>query len=380
MYNDFINFVRETFNTNDFIPLHEPRFIGNEKKYLANTIDTTFVSSVGSYVDDFENMIAGFSGVSYAIATVNGTAALHVGLKLAGVVSEDEVITQSLTFVASCNAIQYCNAEPVFLDVDRKTLGLSAMSLKNFLSDYCEVRNDGFCWNKTTNRIVRACVPMHTFGFPVELDEISLICNEYNIALIEDAAEALGSLYKQKHVGKYGKFSALSFNGNKVITCGGGGMLLTDDEELAIRAKHITTTAKIPHQWDFVHDEVGYNYRLPNVNAALGVAQFESLPEFLEKKRKLAKHYQAWGNEKGLEFVKEPDDTRANYWLNSIVMQNKKQRDEFLETTNSNKVMTRPVWTPMHKLKMNQYFQTDGLENTEWFAERLVNVPSSVIL
>lgn len=380
MFEDFVRLVRDLYGTEDFIPLHEPRFIGNEKQYLADTIDSTFVSSVGGFVDRFEKNIAQFTGAPYAVATTNGTSALHVALKIAGVKYGDEVITQSFTFVATCNAIRYCNAEPLFLDIDRKTLGLSSESLRMFLDEHCEVRNDGLCWNKTSNRPVRACVPMHTFGFPVQIDELKLLCEKYRIVLVEDAAESLGSMYKERHMGTFGKLAALSFNGNKIITTGGGGMVLTDDEELAIRARHITTTAKVSHKWNFIHDETAYNYRLPNLNAALGVAQLESLPEFIENKRALANKYQEWGKENGIQFINEQSDVRSNYWLNAIVMNDKAERNAILEYTNNNQVMTRPAWTPMHRLEMNKHCQTDALLNTEWFYERLVNVPSSVIL
>jgi len=380
MFDGFIEFVREIYGTNDFIPLHEPRLSGNEKKYLMDTIDSTFVSSVGKYVDDFELAVAKYTGANYAIATVNGTAALHVALIVAGVQSGDEVVTQSLTFVASCNAISYCDAEPVFVDVSKETLGLSPDSLASFLDEFCEVRNDGFCWNKKTNKIIRACVPMHTFGFPVELDEINQLCRKYNITLVEDAAESLGSTYKEQHTGTIGTLSAISFNGNKIITTGGGGMLLTNDEELAKKAKHITTTAKILHKWSFEHDEVGFNYRLPNLNAALGLAQMESLPSILEGKRIVAKKYQVWGDGNGIEFIKEPSLTKANYWLNTIITKNLTQRDAMLEHTNNNGVMTRPAWTPMHHLAMNSKCQQTDLTNTEWLYERVVNVPSSPVI
>jgi perosamine synthetase len=380
MFDSFVTFVRELYSTNDYIPLHAPRFIGNEKKYVLDTIDSTFVSSVGSYVDSFEKHICDFTTSKYAIATVNGTAALHIALKLAGVDSNDEVLTQSLTFVATCNAIRYCNAEPIFIDVDRNTLGLSPLSLEAFLDEFCEVRNDGFCWNKVSNRVVRACVPMHTFGFPVQLEEINEICDRYNIVLVEDAAESLGSFYKQKHTGTMGKLSAISFNGNKIITAGGGGVVLTDDEDIAAHVKHITTTSKIPHKWAFVHDETGYNYRMPNLNAALAVAQLESLPVFLKKKRELALHYQEWAANKDIQFVMEPSNTKSNYWLNTVITKNKEQQNTMLEYTNNNGVMTRPVWTPMHRLSINQNCYADNLKNTEWLSERIVNVPSSVIL
>jgi len=380
MYKDFVKFVRNMYETKDFIPLHEPRFFGNEKKYLMDTIDSAFVSSVGKYVDDFESAVAGYTGASFAIATVNGTAALHTALVLAGVKNNDEVITQSLTFVATCNAIRYCNAEPVFIDVSKETLGLSAESMSTFIEENCEIRDDGFCWNKQSNKVVRACVPMHTFGFPVELDAISLLCQRYNIILVEDAAESLGSKYKKQHTGTVGILSAVSFNGNKIITTGGGGMLLTNNKALAEKAKHITTTAKVKNRWCFEHDSTGFNYRLPNINAALGLAQIESLPKILNKKRAIAKKYQEWGDENGIQFVKEHEYTKANYWLNTIITENIAQRDELLEETNNNGVMTRPVWTPMHKLPMNSHCQKIELTNTDWLNDRLVNVPSSMII
>ncbi len=380
MFDDFVRFVRDLYATKDFIPLHSPQFSGNEKKYLNDAIDSTYVSSVGEFVDVFESKVAAYLGVNYAIATVNGTAALHVALKLAGVIEETEVITQSLTFIATCNAIRYCGGCPVLVDVDSTTLGLSPKSLKEFLNEYCELRNDGFCWNKSSNRRIVACLPMHTFGFLGRLDEIKKICSNYNICLVEDAAESLGSLYKGCHAGALGKLSALSFNGNKIITTGGGGMILTNDEELALRAKHLTTTAKIPHRWLFNHDALGYNYRLPNLNAAVGVAQMESLSNYLESKREIAKQYMEWGNKYDLKFVKEFANTRANYWLNVAITQNKKQRDQMLEITNNSNVMTRPVWNPMHKLPMNENCQKGDMTNTEWLSERIVNVPSSPIL
>jgi perosamine synthetase len=380
MFKDFVNFVKDIYKTNDFIPLHEPRFIGNEKKYVADAIDSTYVSSVGAYVDKFENSIVDTTGAKYAVATVNGTAALHIALKLAGVTSGDEVITQSLTFIATCNAIRYCNAEPVFVDVDLKTLGLSAESLQIFLDEYCEIRDDGYCWNKKTNNTIRACLPMHTFGFPVDLDKINDICCRYNILLVEDAAESLGSKYKQQHTGTIGKLAALSFNGNKILTAGGGGVVLTNDEELAVYAKHITTSAKVPHKWEFVHNETGYNYRMPNLNAALVVAQLELLPNFIENKRQLADRYQKWGMNNDLKFVCEPKNTKSNYWLNTVLTKNKDEQLAMLEYTNNNGVMTRPVWLPMHKLSINSDCFWTHLNNTEWLAERLVNVPSSVIL
>jgi len=377
MFNNFVRFVQEMYSTTELIPLHAPQFNGNEKKYLLEAIDSTFVSSVGEFVDKFEHKVAEYTGVKYAVATVNGTAALHMALQLSGVRKDTEVITQSLTFVATCNAIYYCNAKPIFIDVDKETLGLSPVSLKAFLEEYGELRNDGCCWNKKSNKKIAACLPMHTFGFPVRLQEIKKICDDYHIELVEDAAESLGSLYKNKHVGMFGKISAISFNGNKIITSGGGGMILTNSKELAIRAKHLTTTAKIAHRWNFEHDDIGYNYRLPNLNAALGVAQMEELPERLASKRIIAQHYQKWGDDYGLQFMREPYETRSNYWLNVALTQDQQQRDIMLEVTNKHDIMTRPTWSPMHKLRMNNGCQRDELINTLWIHERVVNVPSS---
>ncbi|BHH82675.1 LegC family aminotransferase [Desulforhopalus sp. 52FAK] len=379
MFKNFIQFVRELYRTNDFIPLHAPRFEGNEKRYLLEAIDSTFVSSVGEFVDEFEAKVAEYTGIKHAIATVNGTAALHVALKLAGVKENTEVITQSLTFVATCNAIRYCGGTPTFVDVDRFSLGLSPQSFSTFLAEQCEMRDDGYCWNIKSGRRITACLPMHSFGFPVDLEKIKSICEKYNIKLVEDAAESLGSFYKNQHTGSIGNLSILSFNGNKIITTGGGGMVLTNDEELARQAKHITTTAKLPHRWSFDHDAIGFNYRLPNLNAALGVAQMECLPSYISNKRYVAKQYQAWGEEYGVRFVKEPVDTKANYWLNAVITKDKQQKEAMLEVTNDNGIMSRPAWTPMHKLAMNQECQKGEMENTEWLFDRLVNVPSSVL-
>jgi perosamine synthetase len=378
MYKNFVRFVQDLYGTRDLIPLHAPQFLGNEKKYLIETIDSTFVSSVGEFVDRFEKSVADYTGAKHAIATVNGTAALHIALMLAGVGKDNEVITQSLTFVATCNAIRYCGAKPVFVDVDKATLGLSANSLEDFLQEHAEIRDDGCCWNMGSNKKITACLPMHTFGFPVDLDAIKHVCDKYKIALVEDAAESLGSLYKEKHTGIVSKTAAISFNGNKIITTGGGGMILTNNDELAKRAKHITTTAKILHKWNFEHDEVGYNYRLPNLNAALGVAQMESLPNYLKNKREIAQAYQQWCSEQGVRIIKELGDTTANYWLNVVLTENREQRDQMLEQTNSMNVMTRPAWMPMHLLDINQDCQSINLPNTVFLYERIVNVPSSV--
>lgn len=375
---EIVNFIRSVFATTDFIPLHEPRFWGNEKKYVADCIDSTFVSSVGKYVDKFELMMAEYTGAKYAVATVNGTAALHIALLLSGVLANDEVIAQPLTFVATANAINYCNAHPVFLDVDKETMGLSPTKLAEFLDEFAELRNDGYCYNKKSGRIIRACVPMHTFGHPVKIDEIKEICAKYNIALVEDAAESLGSKFKSKHTGNWGKMGILSFNGNKTITTGGGGMIITDDEGLAKKAKHITTTGKIPHKWDYVHDMVAYNYRMPNLNAALGCAQLEMFDSFVKNKRELFGEYQAFFKNTEIQLFTEPQDAISNYWLQAVVLKDRAERDRFLEFTNSNGVMTRPIWQLMNKSAMYKNAQCDSLETAQWFEDRIVNIPSSV--
>ena len=370
----FINFVRETYQTEEFIPLHEPRFLGNEKKYVCETIDSTFVSSVGEYVNRFEKEFAGFVGSKYAIATVNGTAALHMSLIVGGVQPEDEVITQALTFVATCNAISYCGAEPIFVDVDLDTMGLSPVSLRSFLEKNT-IQKSRQCFNKTTGRRISACVPMHTLGHPCKIDEIKKVCDEFNIALIEDAAEALGSHYKDEHIGNHGKLSAYSFNGNKVITTGGGGMITTNDEELAIKCKKLTTTAKVPHRWEFHHDEIAYNYRMPNLNAALGCAQLENLASFVSSKRTLASEYQDIFS----TIIKEPSNSKSNCWLNAILLENKQEQQAFLEKTNESGVMTRPLWKLMTDLPMFSSCQKTNLPNSRLLADTIVNIPSSVL-
>lgn len=373
-----VDFIKQTFATQEFIPLHEPRFIGNEKTYLNECIDSTFVSSVGQFVDRFEADFAKTVGAKYAIATVNGTAALHIALILAGVERDNEVITQPLTFIATCNAISYIGAKSIFVDVDLETMGLSPRSLGEFLKDTCEIQ-DGKCLNKTTGKIIKACVPMHTFGHPCKIDEIKTICDAWHMELVEDAAESLGSYYKNKHTGTFGTVGAFSFNGNKIITSGGGGVIVTDDEALAKRAKHLTTTAKIPHPYEYVHDEIGYNYRLPNINAALLVAQLEQLETFLESKRALAEEYETFfsASEK-VQFIKEPQESRSNYWLQAVLLKDKDKRDEFLKFTNGNGVMTRPIWRLMNELEMFQGCQCASLENAKYLEERVVNIPSSV--
>ncbi|MBJ7574384.1 LegC family aminotransferase [Luteimonas sp. MC1828] len=360
-----------------FIPLHRPAFEGNERQYLVDCIDSNFVSSVGARVVEFEQQIAAFTGANFAVATVNGTAALHVALELVGVKHGDEVITQTLTFIATCNAMSYAGARPVFVDVDRDTMGLSPDALRRFLAEHAEVR-DGQVYNKGTGRRLAACLPMHTFGHPCRIEQIVAICEEYGIAVVEDAAESLGSYVGARHTGTFGKLATLSFNGNKVITTGGGGMVITDDEALAKRAKHLTTTAKVPHPYEFVHDEIGYNYRMPNLNAALGCAQMELLSKMLEIKAEVAQRYREFFAGIGTRFVEPLPGTTANYWLNAIVLDSEEERDAFLQYTNSREVMTRPVWRLMSRLPMFQHCQHDGLENSRWLEARVVNLPSSV--
>ena len=380
MFENVINFIQDTYKTKEFIPLHEPRFIGNEKKYLNECIDSTFVSSVGKFVDEFEEMVARFSGAKYAVATSNGTSALHIGLKLVGVDGSCEVITQPLTFIATVNAISYCNAKPIFVDVDRETLGLSPSKLKEFLEEFTILNENGECINKSTNKIIKACIPMHTFGHPCKIDEIVEICDSYNIAVVEDAAESLGSYHKGKHTGSFGKVGVFSFNGNKIITAGGGGMLVTDDEQLAKKAKHITTTSKVPHPYEYIHDEIGYNYRLTNLAAALGVAQMENIQLFIDKQRYLAKKYEVFFKDTNIDFIKEPKDSKSNYWLNTVILKDRQTRDEFLKYTNDNGIMARPIWRLMSKLDMFKDAQTDDLGNSKWLEDRVVNISSSVIL
>ena len=373
---DTVAFAKSIFG-DDFIPLHRPVFQGNERQYLIDCIDSNFVSSVGTKVTEFEEKVAEFTGSKYAIATVNGTAALHVAIELAGVKPGDEVISQALTFIATCNAISYAGAKPLFIDVDPDTMGLSPAALERFLEENTEKRASG-TFNKTSGNRISACVPMHTFGFPCRIAEIAEICADWDIALIEDAAESLGSYAGSRHTGTFSSMATLSFNGNKVITTGGGGMIITDDSELAKRAKHITTTAKVPHPYEFVHDEIGYNYRMPNLNAALGCAQMERLDEFLAIKTQLAGQWDAFFHDRDADFVKAINGNKANHWLNAIILDSRLDRDEFLKVTNDNNVMTRPIWTLMSKLPMFKDCQTDGLENSLWLEDRVVNIPSSV--
>lgn len=395
IFEEIVQFIRKTYNKPEgFLALHEPIFVGNEKKYLEECIDSTFVSSVGKFVDRFEEDMAKFTGAKKAVVCVNGTNALHMALMLAGVKQNDEVISQPLTFIATANAISYCGAHPIFIDIDRNTLGLSPTSLKTWLQENVEMKNtkvkaeakltqtESQPFNKNTGRRIAACVPMHTFGHPCRIDEIAEICKQFNIELVEDAAESLGSYYKGQHTGTFGKIGVLSFNGNKIITTGGGGMLLFNDEKLAHKAKHLTTQAKIPHPWEFTHDEIGYNYRMPNLNAALGVAQLEQIDKFIDASRKLAEVYVNFFSTltSDLTYFNEPQDARSNYWLNAILLDSRNERDAFLEYTNKHGIMTRPAWELMNRLPMFMDTQCGDLSNAEWIADRLVNISSSVIL
>ena len=405
-YSKHIDFIKSVYGNQEFTPLSVPVFVGNEKKYLSECIDTTFVSSVGKFVDRFEEEMAKYTGAKKAVVCVSGTNALHMSLMLAGVERDDEVLTQALTFIATCNALSYIGAHPVFIDVDRSTMGLSPDAMKAWLQANAEVRDNKnisrddiqlhtdyatpqypceqdtkACYNKNTGRRIKACVPMHTFGHPVRIEEIVNLCKEWHIELVEDAAESIGSTYKGQHTGTFGKIGAISFNGNKTITTGGGGMLLFNDEEFGKYAKHITTQAKVPHRWEFRHDHIGYNYRMPNINAALGCAQLENLDIYVESKRRVAAEYEAYfKNVPEIEFFVDSSDTFSNYWLNAVILKDKTAQLEFLEQTNDNGVMTRPIWELMNRLPMFESCENDGLENTIWFADRVVNIPYSVRL
>jgi len=378
MFEKIVTFIKELYPNENPVPLHAPRFLGNEKKYLIDCIDTTYVSYVGQYVTHFEELIRQFTGAKYSVAVSTGTAALHTALLLEDVKPDTEVITQPLTFVATINAIAYCGAQPVFVDVEKSSLGLDPQKLNDFLLNHAVLKADGLCYNKSTGRLIKACVPMHTFGHPARIDQIIAVCSKYNISVIEDAAESLGSFYKDKHTGTFGTMGILSFNGNKPVTTGGGGMIITNDERLASKAKHMTTTAKKPHPWEFIHDIVGYNYRMPNINAAVGCAQMERITETLENKRNNAMIYKNFFQEIGVTFVDEPENAGSNYWLNTVILKDRQERDGFLAYANEHGVQSRPVWTLMTKLPMYQNCQCDNIEVAQWLEDRLVNIPSSV--
>ncbi|SON50980.1 LegC family aminotransferase [Vibrio tapetis] len=373
-----VEFVRDVYQTNDFIPLHAPSFNGNEQKYVSQTIESTFVSSVGKFVEQFEQQIEAYTGTAKAVATVNGTAALHAALYMAGVKPDDFVITQALTFVATCNALYHMGAEPIFVDVSPISLGLCPKAMDCYLTEHAQLTSTG-CVHKQTQRPIRAVVPMHTFGHPVELDELIAVCRKWNITLVEDAAESLGSFYKGQHTGTLGDFGAVSFNGNKIITTGGGGMVLCKTSELGAHTKHVTTTAKVPHPYEFYHDVAGFNYRMPNLNAALGCAQMEVLEQYLICKRALANKYQNFFDGSDFEFVIEPEYAQSNYWLNAVICPSVGSRDALLKQTNDAGVMTRPIWQLMHRLPMFKDAPRGDLTHSEHIEAHLVNLPSSPV-
>ncbi len=377
MNRNLVQFVRDIYKSNDDIPLHAPIFMGDEKLLINQAIDSTFVSSVGSFVDQFEFEISSYTGSPKSTVTVNGTAALHTALLLSGVSQGDFVITQPLTFVATCNAISYCGAYPIFIDVNKETLGLDPLALEQWLSEYAYIDDQESCRHRGTDKIIRACVPVHTFGHPCDLDAIKSICYKWHLVLVEDAAESLGSLYKNRHTGTVGRYGTLSFNGNKIITTGGGGALLSNIED-GVHAKHITTTAKIPHPYLYRHDLVGYNYRMPNLNAALGVAQIKKLDYFIDQKRSLAKIYSDFFSNSNYQFVTEPKACRSNYWLNAIICETKAERDGLLLATNEVGIKTRPAWALMNSLAMYKNSLCGDLHNSEYLQDRLLNLPSSV--
>ncbi len=376
-YKETIQFIQDTFKSKDNIPLHAPVFNGNEKKYVLDTLDSTYVSSVGAYVDKAEQLMSEISQTQKAVAVVNGTSGLQIAMQLLGVYQGEEVLTQALTFVATANAIHYTGAEPVFLDVDYDTMGLSAKAVSEFLEEFGEKR-ENCTFNKKTGKRIAACIPMHTFGFPVHLDALMDVCGEWNIPVLEDAAESLGSYYKGKHTGSFGALGVFSFNGNKIVTCGGGGMIVTQNEEVGKLGKHLTTTAKVPHPYEYVHDHVGYNFRMPNLNAALVCAQLEQLDLFLANKRALANEYAEFFAGQNLIFRKELEHTQANYWLMCVELENLEERNAFLKATNEAKTMTRPIWQLMYRLPMYQHCYRDAQKNAEFLEERIVNIPSSV--
>ncbi|MGG1518933.1 LegC family aminotransferase [Paenibacillus oryzisoli] len=381
IWSEIASQIKELYIPRDIVPLHTPTFIGNEEQYVVDCIRTGWVSSVGKYVDVFEKKLAEFTGVKRAVAVVNGTAALHMALKVAGVQENDEILIPSLTFVATANAVRYCQAVPHFIDVSDKTLGIDAEKLEAYLQEITMTR-DNVCVNKHTGRVIRAVIPMHTFGHPVEIEKLINTCEKYRLLMIEDAAESLGSYYQGTHTGNFGKVAAISFNGNKIITTGGGGAILTNDEELANYAKHLTTTAKLPHRWQYNHDEVGYNYRLPNLNAALGCAQLENLPVLLERKRELTNYYeQIFCDFQGVTLFKEPSYAKSNYWLQTLVIDDKKfEINETLEVLNNYGIMARPIWTPLHYLVPFRHFPKSDLTATEKLEKKVINIPSSPII
>jgi len=380
MQTQLIKLVKDIYSTNDFIPLHAPVFTGNEQAYVAKTITSTFVSSVGKFVDEFEEKIQAFTGATRAVASVNGTAALHAALHLADIKAGDLVLTQALTFVATCNALYHMGARPVFVDIEHTGFGLCPKAAGVWLDENAAINDAGQCIHKATGAAIKAIMPMHTFGHPAQMDELLALSLQWRLTLIEDAAESLGSFYKGLHTGTLGRFGALSFNGNKVITTGGGGMLLCNNEADGRHAKHVTTTAKQPHPYEFYHDEPGFNYRMPNLNAALGCAQMEQLEVILASKRKIAERYESFFTGSDYRFIKEPIYARSNYWLNAIYCPDVESRNELLEFTNKQGVMTRPVWQLMHRLPMFKNALCGDLTFSEQAEAHLVNLPSSAMI
>lgn len=380
MQTQLIKLVKDIYSTDEFIPLHAPVFTGNEQAYLAETIASTFVSSVGKFVDEFEEKIQTYTGSSRAVATVNGTSALHTALHLADVKAGDLVLTQALTFVATCNALYHMGAKPVFIDIEHISFGLCPVAAQIWLNENATINDAGLCIHKASGAVIKAIMPMHTFGHPAQMDELVALSEKWHLSLIEDAAESLGSYYKEQHTGTLGRFGALSFNGNKVITTGGGGMLLCKNDADGKRAKHVTTTAKQPHPYEFYHDEPGFNYRMPNLNAALGCAQIERLEAILASKRNIAKRYEIFFSDTDYRFIKEPSYARSNYWLNAIYCPDAQSRNELLKYTNAQGVMTRPVWQLMHRLPMFENALRGDLTQSEQAEAHLVNLPSSAVL
>ena len=382
MFSNEVEFIRHLYNApvGKTVALHAPMFAGNEKRYLEECIDTTYVSSVGPFVDRFEKDMAAYTGAAAAVVTVNGTAALHLALLLAGVGYGDEVITQPLTFVATCNALNCIGATPTFVDVDMDTMGMSPAALLEWIENNTTTSPAGELIDKHTRKTIKAVVPMHTFGHPVRIDEIEMICRKYGLALVEDAAESIGSTFMGRHTGTFGLVGAMSFNGNKTISTGGGGMLLFNDTRLAAKAKHLSIQAKVPHRWEFVHDSAAFNYRMPNINAALGCAQLEQIDRFIADKRATAQAYSDFfaGNRYGISFMKEPPHSQSNYWLCAVKMPDRKTRDAFLEYTNDNGIMTRPIWELMNRLPMWSDAPAGPLPNCKLLADTIVNIPSGV--
>lgn len=375
---DFKNIVREYFKTNDFIPLHEPNIDVSDVNSVKSVLDSSYVSTVGQEIELFEKQISSYCGSKYGVSTVNGTSSLHLSLIISGVDNDSEVLTQALSFVATSNAIKYLNAFPVFIDVDTDTMGMCPNSLSNFLNLYAEIREEGV-YNKSSGRRIAACIPTHVFGFVCRINEIKKICDSWGIPLIEDAAEALGSYRDNKHAGTFGKISAISFNGNKIITTGGGGILLTNDYLISKQAKHLSTTAKTSNNWEYIHDRVGYNYRMPNLNAALGMSQFKKLENILEQKNKLFQYYLKEFQSYGDILVIPPKNTKWNHWMMSLRFNDKSERDEFLKQSNKLSIGTRPIWKLLFELPMFKNCQRDDQKNAKLLESTIVNIPSNYV-